>query len=526
MTQTLPNPANPHTASHWDITVHGGLAIVPIRGMVFGGRTWGCSIPEALFGLANSVQTQTVLLDIDCHGGELNGFDDIRRGIEVLRAVGKRTVAIAHDRAYSLGAMIGMLCDEFVATPSAEVGQLGVVRSIVDQSQYAAEQGLVEFVSSSDPSRKVGSLSPIPDGLKANLIELDTHTWMTISTIIAQARGLDPDGLRALGAAIFHPEAAASSGIVTRVESFDVLVTELMDSASAPAPVQIPGQTSRAGRIVAAAPSTEPAKNTGFLHRISPELLMSTKNLLTSVGLAASALIPGASAAAPALAGRTPPPNANVGKAKAAAEVDDVEEMTEEEVEAKFPKVVASIKAKAAAAAAKAAVEASAGEAKQEEAKAAANPAATPATIGELKAAFPDDPAFCFSCLEQGLDMKTALMGKVKAQADQLAALKAATNTGQGGQSGNAKPAGTPAATAPALAPALASSASLAARGQTSGVIQTGAQPADFDQAVELVIQTATASGKHISRGTAIHMAANQYPELHALKYPSAAPRV
>ena len=531
MTQTLPNPANPHTASSWDVTVHGGLAIVPVRGVIYGGRTWVGSIPEALFALANSRETQTVLIDLDCHGGELNGFDDIRRGIEVLRAVGKRTVAIAHDRAYSLGAMIGMLCDEFVCTPSAEVGQLGVVRSIVDQSKYAAEQGLEEFVSSSDPSRKVGGLSPIPDGLKANLINLDAHTWMTISTLIAEARGLDPDALRSMGAEIFYPAAAADVGIVDRVESYDVLVSELMDSTSAPAGFSLSMQDTRAGRAVASAPTT---KTAGNLPRLSQELIMSTKTLLSSLGLAASAMIPGASANASGLAGRTAPANAGVGKAKAAVEVEKEAasvDMTEEELEQKYPEAMKKIKAKAAAEAAKAAADASAAEAsaaakkeedagKEASAKAAARPAAAPATIGELKAAFPDDGAYCFACLEQGLDMQTALMGKVKAQADQLKAM-AAANTGQGGQSGNAKPAGTPAATAPALA----SSASLAARGQAAG-IPSGAQPADFDQAVELVIQTAAANGKPISRGMAIHTAASQYPELHVAKYPSAAPRV
>jgi ClpP class serine protease len=529
MPTNLPNPANPHSASSWDVTVHGGLAIVPVRGVIYGGRTWACSIPETLFALANSRETQTVLIDLDCHGGELNGFDDIRRGIEVLRAVGKRTVAIAHDRAYSLGAMIGMLCDEFVCTPSAEVGQLGVVRSIVDQSKHAAEQGLEEFVSSSDPSRKVGGLSPIPDGLKANLINLDAHTWMTISTLIAEARGLDPDALRSMGAEIFYPAAAADAGIVDRVESYDVLVSELMDSTSAPAGFSLPMQDTRAGRAVASAPTT---KTAGNLPRLSQELIMSTKTLLSSLGLAASAMIPGASANASGVAGRTAPVNAGVGKAKASADKEgDAEEMTEEEIAAKYPKAVASMKAKAAAEAAKAAADASAAEAsaaakkeedagKEASAKAAARPAAAPATIGELKAAFPDDGAYCFACLEQGLDMQTALMGKVKAQADQLKAM-AAANTGQGGQIGNAKPAGTPAATAPALA----SSASLAARGQAAGV-PSGAQPADFDQAVELVIQTAAANGKPISRGMAIHTAASQYPELHVAKYPSAAPRV
>ena len=490
MTYQLPNPSNPHAASNWDVSVIGGLAILPIRGTVFGGRTWGCSIPEALFALANSPQTQTVLLDIDCYGGELNGFDDIRRGLEVLRAAGKKSVAIAHDRAYSLGAMIGMLCDDFVCTPSAEVGQLGVVRSIIDQSKYAAEQGLEEWVSTSDPTRKVGGLSPIPDGLKSNLIALDTHTWMMVSDLIAAARGLDPDALRAMGAEIMHPQAALATGIVTRVESFDVLVGELMDASLTVASVALPGQTTRAGRAVASGPSSRP--NPGFLPRIPQELIMSTRTLLSSIGLAASALIPGPSAAAPAIAGRTPPPlpgSLSVGKAKAAAEVEDAaEEMTEEEIEAKFPKAAASMKAKAAAAAAKAAVEAAAAEASASAKKDEAKASATPATIGELKAAFPDDPAFCFTCLEQGLDMQAALLGKVKAQADQIAALKAAAPP--------AGPTGPVTAKPAATAPAIASSASIAGRiegNAAAGGLGTGQTPETFDQAVQMEIASAMA---------------------------------
>jgi hypothetical protein len=126
---------------------------------------------------------------------------------------------------------------------------------------------------------------------------------------------------------------------------------------------------------------------------------------------------------------------------------------------------------------------------------------AVAATIGELKAAFPDDGAYCFTCLEQGLDMQAALLGKVKAQAAQIETL----------QSGRAKPAGTPAASG--SAPAIPSSAALAAGGNIP------VQFATFDEAMSHELAQAKAAGVPMSRGEALINCQRKFPELHAAKF-------
>jgi chemotaxis protein histidine kinase CheA len=204
----------------------------------------------------------------------------------------------------------------------------------------------------------------------------------------------------------------------------------------------------------------------------------------------------------------------NTGTPKASA--DDAKEMTEEELEQKYPEAMKKIKAKAAAQAAAEAAKAAMEAAPKEEEKAAAKSeaksdakatasvtaaAGTPATIGELKAAFPDDGAYCFSCLEQGLDMQAALLGKVKAQAAQIESL----------QSGRAKPASTPAASG--SAPAIPSSAALAAGGNVP------VQFATFDEAMSHELAQAKAAGVPMSRGQALINCHRKYPELHAEKF-------
>jgi ClpP class serine protease len=506
MTQPLANPANPHAASRWDITTYGGLAIVPISGVVYSGKTWGCSIPEALFALAGSPATQTVLLDLNCHGGELDGFDDIVRGIDVLRAAGKRVVAIAHDQAYSLGCFIGMLCDEFVATPTAMVGMLGIVRSIVDQSRYAAEQGLQEWVSTTDPTRKTGTLSPIPDGLKANITAIDAQTWMTISGQLAAARGIDAESLRAMGAEIMLPGTAIAAGIVDRVTSYDVLVGELIqEQAASTLPGTMSSRLANTTGRAAAQAMGQPNPHS----RLSLETIMHTRSVIGSIGrslglVAAAGTVPSpmANAAALSTAQRGTAP-ANTGTPKASSD-DAAKEMTEEQLEQKYPEAMKKIKAKAAAEAAKAAMEAAPKEEEKTEAKAAEKDktTATAATIGELKAAFPDDGAYCFACLEQGLDMQAALLGKVKAQAAQIESL----------QSGRAKSAGTPAASG--SAPAIPSSASLAGKAQAGG--ETGQTPADFESALQIEMDAMRTRGVTVSKTTAMAIVGRKHPELYA----------
>jgi hypothetical protein len=194
---------------------------------------------------------------------------------------------------------------------------------------------------------------------------------------------------------------------------------------------------------------------------------------------------------------------ANTGTPKASSD-DAAKEMTEEELEQKYPEAMKKIKAKAAAEAAKAAMEAAPKEEEKTEAKAdaKAKATATAATIGELKAAFPDDGAYCFACLEQGLDMQPALLGKVKAQAAQIESL----------QSGRAKPAGTPAASG--SAPAIPSSASLAGKAQAGG--ETGQTPADFESALQIEMDAMRTRGVTVSKTTAMAIVGRKHPELYA----------
>ncbi|MBV2145539.1 MAG: S49 family peptidase, partial [Wolbachia endosymbiont of Pissodes strobi] len=126
------------------------IAIIPIHGILTKkpgafddmlGMTSYEQIEEQIKqALANS-SIETILLDIDSPGGEVNGLFDLSDFIYEARAL-KKIVAIANDDAYSAAYAIASSAEKVLVTRTSGVGSIGVIASHIDQSGFDEKQGI------------------------------------------------------------------------------------------------------------------------------------------------------------------------------------------------------------------------------------------------------------------------------------------------------------------------------------------------------------------------------------------------
>ena len=146
-----------------DVEIYpGGLAVVRVSGMMLncedpdGILSWFgcCSTPELLrtvSALPFVPDVKSVLFVIDSPGGQASGIADLAVRIEELSALhGKKTVAWTPGMMCSAAYFCGAACQTVLAAPDAEVGSVGCIVSMVDDSAMWEQVGLKRVAVVSD----------------------------------------------------------------------------------------------------------------------------------------------------------------------------------------------------------------------------------------------------------------------------------------------------------------------------------------------------------------------------------------
>ncbi len=123
------------------IAIHGILTKKPGAFDDFLGMTSYEKIQEEVVEALSNKDIETILLDIDSPGGEVNGLFDLADFIYESRAK-KRIVAIANDDAYSAAYAIASSAEKIFLTRTSGVGSIGVIASHIDQSRFDEKQGI------------------------------------------------------------------------------------------------------------------------------------------------------------------------------------------------------------------------------------------------------------------------------------------------------------------------------------------------------------------------------------------------
>ncbi len=163
---------------------------------------------------------ETIMLEIDSPGGEVNGIFDLADFIYESRAK-KRIIAIANDDAYSAAYAIASSAEKVLVSRTSGVGSIGVIASHIDQSRFDERQG-VKYTTIFAGSRK-NDLNPhepmTSESLGSLKKEVDRLYEMFVQ-LIARNRGLSIEKIRSTEAGLYFGEKAVEIGLADGVTTF------------------------------------------------------------------------------------------------------------------------------------------------------------------------------------------------------------------------------------------------------------------------------------------------------------------
>lgn len=158
--QITPEPESPL------LTIDGSVGIITISGpiirrpgliaqLLFGATDTEAMI-EAVNEAAGNASVQAVFLDIDSPGGSVNGTPELAQAVADLSRA-KYVYAFTSGQMCSAAYWIASQCDAIYMTPSARVGSIGVIASILDTTEALRNEGIKVEVFAAGKYKSLGT---------------------------------------------------------------------------------------------------------------------------------------------------------------------------------------------------------------------------------------------------------------------------------------------------------------------------------------------------------------------------------
>lgn len=170
-----------------------------------------------------------ILLDVDSPGGEVAGLPELANELMAARGV-KPIHAVANTVAASAAYWLASAADRVTASPSAQVGSIGIVALHVDQSEKDKAEGLTyTFVHAGERKVEGHPHAPLSDDARKNVQARVDALYGTFVDHVAKARGLEPSAVIGTKAAVLSAQEAKASGLVDAVGTYDEALRALAD---------------------------------------------------------------------------------------------------------------------------------------------------------------------------------------------------------------------------------------------------------------------------------------------------------
>ncbi len=207
------------------------IAIIPIHGILTKkpgafddilGMTSYEKIREEIEKALIDEEVETIILDIDSPGGEVNGLFDLADFIYSARESGKkRIIAIANDDAYSAAYAIASSAEKVLVTRTSGVGSIGVIASHIDQSGFDEKQG-IKYTTVFAGKRKndLNPHEPITSESLESLQEEVDRLYEMFVQLIARNRNLSTERIKSTEAGLYFGEKAIEIGLADGITTF------------------------------------------------------------------------------------------------------------------------------------------------------------------------------------------------------------------------------------------------------------------------------------------------------------------
>lgn len=217
------------------IPIHG--AIVP-RGSLLADVSGATSL-DALHAQLNDAladdKVKSILLDIDSPGGSVAGVTEFARAVMAARTK-KYIVAHARYTAASAALWIGAAAKDFIASPSARVGSLGVYAIHEDISKALEAEGIKRTLIASDPAKVDGhEAEPLTATARTEIQKVVNAAAQRFRQDVAHGRGITVEDVKAKfgEGKMFSADEAQSIGLIDGVATFEQTVERLMGGVPA-----------------------------------------------------------------------------------------------------------------------------------------------------------------------------------------------------------------------------------------------------------------------------------------------------
>jgi len=177
-----------------------------------------------------------VVLCIDSPGGVVSGLNETVRALQKMRREsGIPLVAYVNEMAASAAYALACACDEILCPPSAILGSIGVISTMVSQAEHDREMGLDIRLITSGARKADGHVhAPITDRAVAAETARVEKLAAAFFKIASKARCISVDKIRGFQAGIFLGREAQSRGLADAVMSFDDVILGLSKVQTAP----------------------------------------------------------------------------------------------------------------------------------------------------------------------------------------------------------------------------------------------------------------------------------------------------
>lgn len=212
----------------------GATLVLPVYGvMTPRGGWWGVSsedLAARIREVAGGNQVKTLVLDMDTPGGSVAGIPELAAAVREARAGGIQVVASVNHLAASAGWWVASQADRVVASPSSEVGSIGVFLTHTDWRGAYEKMGVVPTLISAGPYKTEGHpLEPLSEEGRAYLTAQVGDYYRDFLADVAAGRETTPDRVEADygGGRTLRPAPALAAGMIDGVGTLDALLREL-----------------------------------------------------------------------------------------------------------------------------------------------------------------------------------------------------------------------------------------------------------------------------------------------------------
>jgi len=220
-----------------EISLVGDVAVIPVSGAlgerlddfdVYFGMTDYSDVREKIIAANDDPTITAIVLDIDSPGGFVVGTEETA---QVISDSAKPVVAFTNTMAASAAYWLGVAADAFYATPSSQVGSVGVYSLFYDWSKAFERAGITAELFTSGSLKGMGAVGvPLTDEQREYLQNNVEELAIQFKSYVVSRRGKIDD--RHMEGQTVRGRAALAAGMIDRLGDFASAVQEASDAAA------------------------------------------------------------------------------------------------------------------------------------------------------------------------------------------------------------------------------------------------------------------------------------------------------